>query len=77
MSNISNQLLLHQQQVSQFEVNTVDQLGKDGAIAANQMTAQGDTLMNLLSIMGRAYQLQCKFHCKEAEAIYRSELTNK
>lgn len=33
--------------------------------------------MNLLEILGRAYQLQCKFHCKEAEALYKTELTNK
>mgnify|MGYP007004898462 FL=1 len=33
--------------------------------------------MNLFGILARAYQLQCKFHCKEAEALYKSELTTK
>lgn len=60
MSNISNQLAQHQQHVSQFEV-----LGG----------CSGDTLMNLLAILGRAFSLQSKFHCKEAEQIYKQELT--
>jgi len=38
---------------------------------------QGDTMMNLLCILGRGYQLQCKYHCKEAEALYKSDLTAK
>ena len=28
---------------------------------------QGDTLMNLLKLIGEAYRLQSMFHCKEAE----------
>ena len=33
--------------------------------------------MNLLNILGKAYQLQCKYHCKEAEAQYKNNLTSK
>ena len=68
MSNISNQLAQHQQHVSQFEVL--------GGCSGDQNTeTSGDTLMNLLAILGRAFALQSKFHCKEAEHIYKQELT--
>ena len=33
--------------------------------------------MNLFAILGRAYLSQSKYHCQEAEAIYREELTKK
>lgn len=56
MSNISNQLMLHQQHVSQFEVPNMD-----GSVLKadcdSQNRSQGDTIMNLLCILGRAYQL--------------------
>jgi hypothetical protein len=37
----------------------------------------GDTLINLFNILGKAYLLQCKYHCKEAEAQYKTHLTAK
>ena len=81
MQNISNQLMQHQQLVSHFEVtggseSTQKDAACHGDISQNAQNL-GDTLMNLLGIMGRAYQLQSKFHCKEAEQIYKNELTNK
>ena len=33
--------------------------------------------MNLLTILGRAFSSQSKFHCKEAEQVYKAELTTR
>ena len=33
--------------------------------------------MNLFNILGKAYLLQSRYHCKEAEAIYKGNLTSK
>lgn len=68
--------------MSQFEVpNSASEqanLMKDYQMAGTDpLHNQGDTMINLLSIIGSAYQLQCKYHCKEAEAVYKNELTAK
>jgi len=52
---------------------------RDGIIDPNNsnIATAGDNLMNLLAILGKAYSQQSRYHCKEAEQIYRTELTNK
>jgi hypothetical protein len=52
--------------ISQFEV-----MGPHG------MQAQSDTLMNLCRILGEAFRLMCRFHCKEATEHIESKLTQK
>jgi hypothetical protein len=53
------------QDVSQFEVN------------GDKQGSNGDSMMNLCRIVGEAYRLVCRFHCKEAKEIFEEKLTKR
>lgn len=63
VSNVSCHLALHQQQVSHFEVADPSAAKADALAQLTAASHQGDTLMNLFAILGRAYLSQSKYHC--------------